>query len=328
MNLFKATIAVALNACALLGADFFPLQDGNTWTYREAVSGQTLSVRVGQPTTIGGNVYYKLTGYAGLGPSRSGRAGLRFVGVLGRSAQSGASTHVVRTFRRRLLVGAVPALPGAGWTDAGEARQSRRAGRSCVRCTGDPLPAQLDARMSDPCKSSMPSISVCCAAFRLRSRVPAPIDLVSARVGKTTIDAAPTGRFSVSVNPTAGPGPVSATFRLQVNSHRRSPCHSRRGRNTTSRSTTAPASALEVVRQPDVLTIAAPADGDRRMERYRRDPVAHGSGRRAPARRLHGTGDGHGGRIHSIRCDGAGYHPCEVTAFDRSVWRGQLHCSK
>src|SRR4029077_19115656 len=27
------------------------------------VSGQTLSVRVGQPATIGGNVYYKLTGY-------------------------------------------------------------------------------------------------------------------------------------------------------------------------------------------------------------------------------------------------------------------------
>ena len=67
-----------------------------------------------------------------------------------------------------------------------------------------------------------------------------------------------------------------------------------------------------MVRQPDVLTSAAPADGDRRMERYGRDPVARGSGRRAPAGRLHGTGDGHGGRRHSIRCDGGGYHPGEV----------------
>jgi hypothetical protein len=37
-------------------------------------------------------------------------------------------------------------------------------------------------------------------------------------VGKTTIDAAPTARFSVSVGGVSGPGPVTATFRLQVNS--------------------------------------------------------------------------------------------------------------
>jgi hypothetical protein len=47
---------------------------------------------------------------------------------------------------------------------------------------------------------------------------PRTFDLISARVGKTTIDAAPTGRFSVSVGTTSGAGPVTATFRLQVNS--------------------------------------------------------------------------------------------------------------
>ena len=59
-----AIILLALNACALAGADFFPLQNGNTWTYREATTGQTFTVRVGQPVTIAGNVYYKLSGYA------------------------------------------------------------------------------------------------------------------------------------------------------------------------------------------------------------------------------------------------------------------------
>src|SRR3954447_8192597 len=64
MNLVKsAALATVLNACALMGADYFPLREGNAWTYREAATGQTLSVRVGPPVAIAGNVYYKLTGY-------------------------------------------------------------------------------------------------------------------------------------------------------------------------------------------------------------------------------------------------------------------------
>src|SRR5438046_403648 len=64
MNLLKtATLAIALNSCMLLGADFFPLRDGNSWTYRESVSGQSFTVQVGKPVTIAGHVYYKLTGY-------------------------------------------------------------------------------------------------------------------------------------------------------------------------------------------------------------------------------------------------------------------------
>ena len=170
MNLFRATIAVALNACALLGADFFPLQDGNTWTYREPVSGQTLSVRVGQPTTIGGNMYYKLTGYV------DSDLLVRVEPVYGALVywDEGRNQELLLTsfepFEGGYWLARFRPCSEQAWTDAGEARQSRRAGRSCVRCTGDPLPVQLDARMSDPCKSSMPSIWVCCAAFKLRSR--------------------------------------------------------------------------------------------------------------------------------------------------------------
>ena len=64
MNLLKtAVVAIGLQSCALFGADFFPLQEGNTWTYREAAAGQTFSIRVGQPVTMAGHVYYDLTGY-------------------------------------------------------------------------------------------------------------------------------------------------------------------------------------------------------------------------------------------------------------------------
>ncbi len=64
MKLLKiAIIAIGLHSCALFGADFFPLQEGNTWTYREAATGQTFSVRVGQPVAIAGHQYYDLIGY-------------------------------------------------------------------------------------------------------------------------------------------------------------------------------------------------------------------------------------------------------------------------
>lgn len=59
-----ALFAMALGTCALYGADLFPLHEGNTWTYRDAGTGQTFTVRVGQPVTKGGNVYYQLTGYS------------------------------------------------------------------------------------------------------------------------------------------------------------------------------------------------------------------------------------------------------------------------
>ena len=64
MNLFKAAIvAIGLHSFALFGADFFPLQEGNAWTYREPATGQTFSVRVGQPVAIAGHQYYDLIGY-------------------------------------------------------------------------------------------------------------------------------------------------------------------------------------------------------------------------------------------------------------------------
>ena len=64
MKLLKTIIVViGLHSCALFGADFFPLQEDNTWTYREPATGQTFNVRVGQPVTVAGHLYYDLIGY-------------------------------------------------------------------------------------------------------------------------------------------------------------------------------------------------------------------------------------------------------------------------
>ena len=48
---------------AAWGADFFPLRPGNTWTYRDAKTGQTFTMRVTIPTLINAREYYRVPGY-------------------------------------------------------------------------------------------------------------------------------------------------------------------------------------------------------------------------------------------------------------------------
>ena len=52
-----------LPICSLSAADFFPLAQGNTWTYRNALTGASFTVTVGAPATINERVYYSLEGY-------------------------------------------------------------------------------------------------------------------------------------------------------------------------------------------------------------------------------------------------------------------------
>jgi len=59
------TIATLLLFSASLFADpnLLPLQDGNFWTYQQRGGQGSFTIRVGTPAVIGGNVYYRLTGY-------------------------------------------------------------------------------------------------------------------------------------------------------------------------------------------------------------------------------------------------------------------------
>src|SRR5262249_35408508 len=64
MNAFKLLAAFAGLTAAVSGADFFPLQEGNVWTYRKAGTGQTFSISVGQEGQVGPLTYHLLQGYA------------------------------------------------------------------------------------------------------------------------------------------------------------------------------------------------------------------------------------------------------------------------
>lgn len=62
----KRLFTVVLFSCAVLPAvDYLPLETGNTWTYRDQGGRDTFTVSVGVPAVIGGQMYYRLTGYVG-----------------------------------------------------------------------------------------------------------------------------------------------------------------------------------------------------------------------------------------------------------------------
>lgn len=218
MSSFKMAIfALAFRSCTLLGADFFPLQDGNTWTYREPVTRQTFTVRVGQPVTTAGNVYYKLTGYADSD---------LFVRV---EPVYGALVYWDEARNQEILLTSFEPFEDGYWyapfrpcPDQAGQTQVKRANYAGP---AGPVSDALEIRYrSFGCADVGPVQEQYAEHLGMLRRVqttiagPRTFDLISARVGNLTIDVAPAARFSVSVGPTDGPGPVSATLRLQVNS--------------------------------------------------------------------------------------------------------------
>src|SRR5690242_15240428 len=62
--MLRSLILLTLCAASAIAADFLPLENGNTWTYRVASTGETLTIRVGTPFLIDDRVYYSLSGFA------------------------------------------------------------------------------------------------------------------------------------------------------------------------------------------------------------------------------------------------------------------------
>jgi hypothetical protein len=218
MYLLKAAlVAIGLHSCALFGADFFPLQEGNTWTYQEAATARTFSVRVGQPVTIAGHVYYDLIGYTDVDllvriEETYGALvywdGVRNQDVLLTSFEQFEGGHWVAPFRP------CPEQDGQGQLKLGN--HDGPAG---------PIAGVLEIRYrAIGCADVGPIEEQYADHLGMLRRVvttiagPRTFDLIAARVGNITIQAAPTGSFSVSLGPTTGAGPVLATFRLHVNS--------------------------------------------------------------------------------------------------------------
>lgn len=217
MSLFKgAMIAIALHSCALWGADFFPLREGNSWTYREPVTGQTFSIQVGSPVTAAGNTYYKLTGYL------DSDLLVRVEGVYG------ALVYWDEARNQEILLTSFEQFEGGYWV-APFRPCPEQVGQGQLKLgnhdgPAGPVPGVLEIRyLAIGCADVGPVQEQYAEHLGMLRRIqttiagPRTFDLIAARVGSLTIAAPPTARFSVSVGPTVAPGPVTATFRLQVN---------------------------------------------------------------------------------------------------------------
>ena len=218
MRLFTTiVVAFGLHSCALFGADFFPLQEGNTWTYREGTTGQTFSVRVGQPVTIAGHVYYDLIGYTDTDlqvriEETFGALvywdGARNQEILLTSFEQFEGGHWVAPFRP------CPEQDGQGQLKLGnhDGPAGPIAGVLEIRyraigCADTGLQQEQYAEHLGMLRRVVSTIAG-----------PRTFDLIAARAGNITIDAAPSASFGVSLGPATGAGPVLATFRLRVNS--------------------------------------------------------------------------------------------------------------
>ncbi len=197
-----------LGAGSLLGADLFPLQAGNTWTYREGVTGQEFTVRVGTPIVTNDRVYYSLSGYV---------EQRLFV----RMNETGSLVYLdEETGSERLLTSFEPFE--SGWWNA-PFRQCEQEGQTLEKpgehggAAGPIRQVQEMRYRTFSCADAGVESEQYAANIGMVRRVvgsiagPREFNLVYARIGKQIIDALPHGRFTVSI----GDG---ARLRLQVNS--------------------------------------------------------------------------------------------------------------
>jgi hypothetical protein len=218
MNLFKTVVvAFGLQSCALFGADFFPLQEGNTWTYREPVSGQTFNVRVGQATDIAGHHYYDLIGYTD-------------TDLLVRIEETnGTLVYWDGVHNQEVLLTSFEQFEGGYWL-APYRPCPLQDGQGLLKLGNHDGPAgpvagvlEIQYRAIGCADVGLLKEQYADHLGMLRRVVttiagPRTFDLIAARIGNITIDAMPSASFGVSLGPTTGAGPVLATFRLRVNS--------------------------------------------------------------------------------------------------------------
>ena len=213
------TVRLMLGAALLIStagaADFFPLREGNAWTYRSVRTGATFTVEVGAPVVMSERVYYMLRGY-GEGPL------------------------LVRLDERRELVqideesGSEQTLTSfapseGGWWEA-PSRGCRQEGQTLERRglhdgAAGPIPdvLQINYRIfgcADVGVESEQYAENIGMVRRITTTIAGPdqYDLVYARVGRMEINALPYASFTVSVLDSKAKDQVGAVLRLRTNS--------------------------------------------------------------------------------------------------------------
>ena len=215
MNRFKVLFLGVCLAAPAFAADYLPLRSGNTWTYRDARFGQTLTIRVGTPSVIEGRTYYTLTGYV---PKP----------ILVRLNDANDLVALDEVNRVERVVASFTSKEGALWdapfrecTQQGETLQDRGLHDGPTGPFSGVL--ELSFRVFFCADTGVESEQYAANIGMVRRVMnsfagPVQFDLIYARIGNIVIDASPNASFSVSAEQTPGSSFVTATLRLFTNS--------------------------------------------------------------------------------------------------------------
>jgi len=188
-SLFRTTFPLALlSAGTLFAGDLFPLQFGNTWTYRESKTGQEFTMRVSTPLVHDGQVYYSLLGYA---------SKTLFV----RQNESRDLVYLSDEADREIPLTVF--MPNdRAWWEAPFRPCDQEGQAQSKRADGDLLEIRYRSfGCADAGVTSEQYAENIGMVRRVSTSILGPVqfDLVYARVGNILIDASPHARFTVSV---------------------------------------------------------------------------------------------------------------------------------
>ena len=206
-----AGIAAATITCAS-GADFFPLREGNTWTYRNSVHGQAFTMTVGASVNLNDRTYYSLRGY------------VDHEVLVRLDDQQDLAVVDQETFAERKLISFQPS--DTTW-DAPE-RICRQEGQTSERRVQHDGPAGPIADVLEINYKTFGCADVGTLQEQFAENIgmvrrvnntiagPQTFDLVSATVNKLHIAALPNGSFSVAVDATDPATDVKAFLKLRL----------------------------------------------------------------------------------------------------------------
>ncbi|HNY39567.1 MAG TPA: BsuPI-related putative proteinase inhibitor [Bryobacteraceae bacterium] len=203
-----------LCASAAFAADYFPLQLGNYWTYKDLSTGQTFTVRVGTPLSMrDGRVFSRIDGYVDhdlwVRVDETGN-------LLHLDEETGAE-YPLTAFEV-----AAPAWAAAPFRGCEQESQRVAKPEPHVGPAGVFTDTVTLKYRGFSCADTGILSEVYAANLGLLQRTvstiagPRVLELVAARVGNFTFAGNPAATFDVSLNP-MGEGKLNATLRLTVN---------------------------------------------------------------------------------------------------------------
>lgn len=205
--------SLAVSVADAYSADLLPLAPGNGWTYRNAATGESFSVRVGSPVYLNERVYHSLRGYAA-------------EPLLVRVNEYGNIVYWDEEAGQDVLLISFEAVPRAWWeapkrgecTDQGQTTGERVAHDGPAGRWNALLIHYRTFRCADAGSQSEQFAENIGMVRRVTNTFAGPrvYDLVYARIGNTVITAGDTGAFTVSAAPSPRDGYWTLTMRLSL----------------------------------------------------------------------------------------------------------------